>query len=1541
MNHALTHHFRQAPTLTLLLLACFICQLQVRANPTGGTVTQGAATFTTSGSQFTINQSSGSAFINWQSFNIGAGETTTFVQPSASAVAWNQINGASPSQILGNLNANGYVILQNPNGFYIGGQAAITAHGLVMTTASTPAINLSSAGPWSFNTPPPAAKIINYGRINIAGGGSAFLIASDIENNGTVSAPGGNIGLYAGQHVLVSMAPDGRGLSAEVTLPTGSVDNEGNLIADAGSIAAQAQVVNQNGLIQANSVQNHNGVIELVAADQLNLGAHSQISANGDNAASGSSGGDVTLKSGNTFSDEAGSQISVTGGAAGGNGGNVEISAVNVLSLNSGIDARAQAGWTAGKLLLDPDYIILDTSGAGSAGTGTVLAGDNPGSTLDLNVNSAFGNLAVSQIILQAAYDITLTGGTVWNLSQTIGANFGGVTGGQLTLEAGRNIILGTGAQITDANNWSVTLQAGYDFVNQVVQPGVGTIYLNGGSSIQTHNGNITLQAGAMQTQNAGNVALAAADGNIELGSVWTLTDPGVAATLNLTAGNSINLDTGSGITAGNNWSVNLTAGTALAPGTLPTSGNDGIYLNDGSYIKTQNGNINLWAANEVQVGWTGEASAPGTVNSGSGGITTAKGGNISVTTLYGDVNTGSDSHGFIYQNTSPYCTADPNLGGISTAAGGNVTITAGGDVISYNPSGITLAGDAGTGAFGSQQSGNVTITAGGNVYGHYVLANGLGTVTAGNDVGVPSGGGSFALSLIDGSWNVNAPNGNIYLQEVRNPNGLFNTVTPRRGQPSTQNLFTYGLQDAVDLTAGIGVYLTDLNIPRLAADPIPVLYPPILDITAGPGGVTLQGNVTLFPSPDQNLNITTTDGGSLVSAPNNAGTIPELLMSDSSQTRWVSSQSFLDGDHGTGVPVVLNNPNPVIINISGSMEGLNLITTKATEITVGGDMINCGFSGQNLQPGEVTSITVAGQIYNRSPYSFIYGINIPGLPAADLPIGMANSWDDIFTLAVSPAAIAGLTLPSNITPSQYLNYALESAGLFQVVLLSNGQLLGNNPGFVYNPATGRFGFAGQMPQSTLSALTQPITILHLVNGAPCSSISTGHFETDTVTWVASAEIASLFQSSLGAPSPQVGQLGYRIGGPGQFDINAGSISLGNTYGILSCGVSDPGGFGRYGNLAPLTLEGATVNVTVAGNLDMLTSTIASLGGGDVNVTSTGGSMDLGSQELFNIRRAVGLGIYTSGGGNVNVIALGDVDINGSRIGTFDGGDIFVESLAGSVNVGSGGNSVNSVYVSYVNPVTGLAQTYAESVYGSGIVANTLVPAQPGTGQYWPPNPATLPGNITVLTPQGDIIASLGGILQEALNGSITAGPTINLIAGTPASGIPGQPGYIPGYVGNIDLGNSGVIGGTVNLTANGNIYGLIISRQNSSVNAAQSFSGTLLSAGSVSLSAGGTVSGTIIGVGATTVSSAIGAISADVLGQNVSVGGAKLDTLGSSATATSSSQSAASQAGSQAEQQVASNDTGDDDEKKKKKKPQIQHSGRVTVIISAAVPAR
>ena len=167
---------------------------------------------------------------------------------------------------------------------------------------------------------------------------------------------------------------------------------------------------------------------------------------------------------------------------------------------------------------------------------------------------------------------------------------------------------------------------------------------------------------------------------------------------------------------------------------------------------------------------------------------------------------------------------------------------------------------------------------------------------------------------------------------------------------------------------------------------------------------------------------------------------------------------SFSASDHGR----LQNEPNEstpaVVVNISGNMEDLNLITTKTTEITVGGDMINCGFSGQNLQASDHTSITVAGQIFNTSPYSFV-NLNqvIPSIPTANLLLGWRIRGMIVFTLAVNPALLATAfftNIRNSSLPSQWVTEALQGASLFGDQII-NGQLVGVNPGFVYNPVTG------------------------------------------------------------------------------------------------------------------------------------------------------------------------------------------------------------------------------------------------------------------------------------------------------------------------------------------------------------------------------------------------------------------------------------------------------------------------------------------------------
>ena len=1107
---------RFTPGLMVLLLT-----RSAQANPTGMTVTSGTASAQSSGPQLTVTAGN-NAFLNWQSFNIGAGETTTFKQPSAASVVWNRINDPNPSQIFGTLQANGVVVLLNSSGFYFGPNSFVSAAGLVVSTANcVPPQN--GGGGWEFNGPPPLASIVNYGHIKIGNGGDCFIIADKVENHGDIEAPGGTIGLAAGQNVLLSERPDGRGMSMQVQLPQGSVDNSGKLVADAGTIELNAKVVNQGGFIQANSVKNVNGVIGLVASDSLNLGASSQIVANGDDSAGGSAGGEVTIQSANVFSDADGSKISVTGGAHGGNGGNIEVSAPNIESLNSSMNAGAQAGFAGGEFLLDPANIVLGNSGGGAPDDSGTVAYNSGSGTLNINVNTAFLNKNFSQILLQATGNITLNVGVTWNLSASTGA-----AAGTLTLEAGGNIIFGDGSLLTDANSWIMNLLAGVRFPADTVQSGTGNIYLNGGS------------------------------------------------------GDTV-----------------------------------------GGSIQAGSGNITLAAGQNITVG--------------SGSVITEGGGSIMAHALAGSIDTGSDAEGYHFENvanslSTAYDLSD-GLGGISTAAGGNVTLMAGGNVTSVLPGfgGYYYDGDfqspenndyttAGSGAYGfsNGQSGNVTVVAGCNVTGHYLEGNGTGKIYAGvemdangnpvtdtsgnyvlgstGSVGTDPLNPNFALSLISGGWNVAAAQ-NIILQEVNNPNGDFNIT---RG--ATGHYFNYAPDDYVNLDAGNMVQLgaSASLLPRLSRTDslkVPIIYPGILNVVAGAGGVVLTGDSTynqliLYPSPLGSLTINITDGGSLTGSLPTIGGAPQifsLIVSDSGSSQYNSSSGGIFGlnDHAA-TPVHLNRETPLILNISGDMNYILLGAPEAAQIMVGGDMNNCRFQGMNLSANDVTSIDVGGNINNRSAFTSIDLSQVAGAGTPDL------SW---LAQAITPP---GYPLPLTLLSSFYYNPAIR--------ILTYQTIPGQN-------------------LAKVLALLQNLTIQVYQNGVPqwadppydTVPLTTTVHVIDAVT--AQALLAEY--NTLG-PTPS-GTGGFAIGGGGTFEISADNLDLGTSTGIQSEGV----GLYKVGSTYPLASvfnQGADIDINLTGDLDMYSSSIASLNGGNISINASG-AVNVGSAD-FSVAALGARGIF-------------------------------------------------------------------------------------------------------------------------------------------------------------------------------------------------------------------------------------------------------------------------------------------------------------------------
>ncbi|HEX4045719.1 MAG TPA: filamentous hemagglutinin N-terminal domain-containing protein, partial [Gammaproteobacteria bacterium] len=249
-----------------------MCSTLSFANPTGGQVTAGQAAIAGEGtSSVNINQSSGKAIINWQTFNINANESTHFQQP-AGGVALNHINGNNGvSQIYGHLSASGQIILLNAAGIYFGPSAMVNVGGIIASTARLHNDDFMH-GNYNF-THVGSGSITNDGTIIAASHGLVALVGSNVTNNGLIQANLGHVVLATGDAYTVSMAGNDM-INFAVTANAkhgGKITNNGTIRANGGSVlmtanAAAAMLddtIDMNGVVEAKSVGTHHGQIIL------------------------------------------------------------------------------------------------------------------------------------------------------------------------------------------------------------------------------------------------------------------------------------------------------------------------------------------------------------------------------------------------------------------------------------------------------------------------------------------------------------------------------------------------------------------------------------------------------------------------------------------------------------------------------------------------------------------------------------------------------------------------------------------------------------------------------------------------------------------------------------------------------------------------------------------------------------------------------------------------------------------------------------------------------------------------------------------------------------------------------------------------------------------------------------------------------------------------------------------------------------------------------------------------------------------------------
>jgi len=265
--------------------------------------------------EVTIKQTTQQALLSWQTLNVGKETTLKFDQSAGGAntskwIAFNKINDptGSPTQILGNIKADGQIYIINQNGIIFGGSSQVNARGL--TVSSLP-INDNLIERGLLNNPAQAFLFNGLGQGKIgdvtvqAGaqltsptneakvGGRIALIGANVSNAGTISTADGQTILAAGLQVGLIAHPGSdptlRGLDVYVGhisdpasgLIAGVATNTGIIESARGSITVSGREINQLGILKSSTSASLNGRIDLLA----HYSAFANPAATGSNAA--------------------------------------------------------------------------------------------------------------------------------------------------------------------------------------------------------------------------------------------------------------------------------------------------------------------------------------------------------------------------------------------------------------------------------------------------------------------------------------------------------------------------------------------------------------------------------------------------------------------------------------------------------------------------------------------------------------------------------------------------------------------------------------------------------------------------------------------------------------------------------------------------------------------------------------------------------------------------------------------------------------------------------------------------------------------------------------------------------------------------------------------------------------------------------------------------------------------------------------------------------------------------------------------------------
>ncbi len=274
----------------------------------------GAALPTQSGGLVTINQTDAQAMLHWETFNVGKNTTLYFNQTQGKSdaskwVAFNKVFDPSgkPSQILGQIKAEGQIYVINQNGIIFGSGAQVNtrtfvasalpindnliSRGLLNQEKGNVEFLFSGLTTGTFIPPAPLTAngkigdiVVERGAIiessvsDAGSGGRVMLVGPNVTNRGTILTPSGQAilaaGLQVGADAHTTDDPSLRGLDIYVGAITSATlgsynaeaSNSGLIQAARGSVTMTGRRVTNSGVIDSSTTVDVNGRVDLIAS---------------------------------------------------------------------------------------------------------------------------------------------------------------------------------------------------------------------------------------------------------------------------------------------------------------------------------------------------------------------------------------------------------------------------------------------------------------------------------------------------------------------------------------------------------------------------------------------------------------------------------------------------------------------------------------------------------------------------------------------------------------------------------------------------------------------------------------------------------------------------------------------------------------------------------------------------------------------------------------------------------------------------------------------------------------------------------------------------------------------------------------------------------------------------------------------------------------------------------------------------------------------------------------------------------------------------